>query len=55
MALLTEEVTADLRSAFAQLENPVRLAVFSPRMIRAASSPDATKLELATVSQEKFA
>jgi alkyl hydroperoxide reductase subunit AhpF len=29
MALLTEEVTADLRSAFAQLENPVRLAVFS--------------------------
>jgi len=29
MALLTEEVTADLRSAFAQLENPVRLVVFS--------------------------
>ena len=29
MALLTDEVTADLRSAFAQLENPVRLAVFS--------------------------
>jgi alkyl hydroperoxide reductase subunit AhpF len=29
VALLTDEVTADLRSAFAELENPVRLAVFS--------------------------
>ena len=29
MALLTEEIAAELREAFAELEQPVRLAVFS--------------------------
>ena len=40
MALLTDEVPADLRSAFAQLENPVRLAVFS----QALADPDSEQV-----------